>query len=73
MDELYDAGVVGEEESTPVQQSQTFSDDRIILYNNKFDYMEGHDFENYCALLLQNNGFDHVTVTKGSGDQGIPR
>ena len=33
--------------------------------------MEGHDFEYYCAELLKNNGFYNVSVTQGSGDQGI--
>ena len=36
-----------------------------------YDTMEGHDFEYYCAELLKNNGFYNVSVTQGSGDQGI--
>lgn len=36
-----------------------------------YDTMEGHDFEYYCADLLKNNGFYNVSVTQGSGDQGI--
>lgn len=47
------------------------SQSRIDLYNNQYDYMEGHDFEAYCAELLQKNGFDGVEVTPGSNDQGI--
>ena len=35
-----------------------------------FDTMEGHEFEYYCAELLQKNGFIEVEVTKGSGDYG---
>lgn len=35
-----------------------------------FDIMEGHEFEYYCAELLQNKGFIEVEVTKGSGDYG---
>lgn len=35
------------------------------------DYMEGHAFEYWCADLLKRNGFTDVTVTKGSGDQGV--
>ena len=34
------------------------------------DEMEGHDFEYYCAGLLQRAGFQEVEVTKGSGDFG---
>ena len=33
--------------------------------------MEGHDFEYFCADLLKHNGFRNVSVTQGSGDQGI--
>ncbi|MCI6812983.1 MAG: restriction endonuclease [Lachnospiraceae bacterium] len=36
-----------------------------------FDGLEGHEFEYYCADLLQNNGFTEVEVTKGSGDYGV--
>lgn len=35
------------------------------------DGMEGHNFEYFCAALLQQNGFYDVRVTKGSGDQGV--
>ena len=35
------------------------------------DGMEGHDFEYFCADLLRRNGFSEVSVTKGSGDQGV--
>ncbi len=35
------------------------------------DDMEGHEFERYCAELLEGNGFQEVEVTKGSGDYGV--
>lgn len=35
------------------------------------DLMDGHDFENWCAEALRNSGFSSVTVTPGSGDQGV--
>lgn len=38
---------------------------------NIFDDMEGHEFEYFCAQLLENHGFTEVEVTKGSGDYGI--
>lgn len=38
---------------------------------NVFDDMEGHEFEYFCAQLLENHGFTEVEVTKGSGDYGI--
>ena len=48
-------------------------------YNNKLrrlglseaDQMDGHDFEYWCANLLRRNGFEQVSVTQGSGDQGV--
>ena len=36
-----------------------------------FDTLEGHEFEHYCAGLLQKKGFIDVEVTKGSGDYGV--
>lgn len=37
----------------------------------KIDFMDGHDFENYCAELLRRNGYEDVEVTRGSGDHGV--
>ena len=47
---------------------------QIRKYSEKvidFDNMEGHLFERFCAEVLGLNGFKNVTVTQGSGDQGI--
>ena len=33
--------------------------------------MEGHEFEYFCAELLERRGFEEVEVTRGSGDYGI--
>lgn len=38
---------------------------------SEIDTMEGHDFEYWCADVLQKNGFTDVKVTQGSGDQGV--
>ena len=35
------------------------------------DGMGGHDFEYVCADILRAKGFQNVTVTRGSGDQGV--
>lgn len=35
------------------------------------DEMKGHDFEYYCADLLEKQGFLEVEVTRGSGDFGV--
>lgn len=37
---------------------------------SEVDEMEGHDFEYFCADLLEKAGFLDVEVTKGSGDYG---
>ena len=36
-----------------------------------FDDMEGRDFEEYCAGLLEAKGFDNVETTPGSHDYGV--
>lgn len=36
-----------------------------------YDYMDGHQFEYFCADVLRKNGFKNVQVTQGSGDHGI--
>ena len=33
--------------------------------------LDGPEFEAYVALVLRDNGFKHVEITKGSGDQGV--
>ena len=43
----------------------------VIRKNTNIDKMEGHEFEEYCANLLECNGFINVIVTQGSGDHGI--
>lgn len=35
------------------------------------DEMEGHDFERFCAELLDDFGYQQIHVTKSSGDQGV--
>lgn len=41
-------------------------------YNlDKIDFMDGHEFEYWCANLLSGIGFSDVHVTQGSGDQGV--
>ena len=44
--------------------------EKIKWYNNKFDYMTGNDFEQFCALVLQGNGYT-TRVTPSSGDFGV--
>lgn len=35
------------------------------------DQMEGHVFEQFCAELLKDYGYQDVHVTRESGDQGV--
>lgn len=37
----------------------------------RIDFMDGHDFEYWCADLLRKLGYINVQVTRGSGDQGV--
>lgn len=57
------------ENITSDEPVQTMNE-HIELYNDKFDYMTGPDFEVYCADLLRKNGFIDVSVTSTSGDFG---
>lgn len=46
---------------------------KLVIRRNKaegMDALDGHDFEYYCADILQKSGFIEVQVTKGSGDFG---
>lgn len=57
--------------NSTVHPSSNPATDRVQMYNGKYDYMEGHDFEQFCAKLLEANGFCNVRVTQESNDQGI--
>ena len=37
----------------------------------EMDFMEGYEFEHYCAGLLSDHGFTDVEVTRESGDYGV--
>ncbi|MBR4289767.1 MAG: restriction endonuclease [Oscillospiraceae bacterium] len=47
------------------------SNTKLRKVSMDFDSMEGHEFEFFCASLLKKNGYEHINVTRGSGDQGI--
>lgn len=47
-----------------------FNSEPLISADN-IDIMDGHDFEHWCAKLLEANGFQNVYVTPGSNDQGV--
>jgi len=51
--------------------SKTRNQNNKQYISKKFDSMEGHQFEYFCADILKNNGFVNVEVTQGSGDHGI--
>lgn len=50
---------------------QTKNTSNNLCAGKSFDNMDGHEFEHFCASILEKNGFKSVNVTKGSGDQGI--
>lgn len=39
--------------------------------SGSYEEMEGHEFEYFCADLLEKRGFVEVEVTRGSGDYGV--
>ena len=44
----------------------------LIEYElEQIDSMDGHAFEHWCASLLEKIGYTDVTITPGSGDQGV--
>lgn len=51
--------------------NQTLIKTPVYYSKYNFDNMDGHEFEHFCASILEKNGFKSVNVTKGSGDQGI--
>ena len=55
----------------PAQKKEEAPRGYTITSVTNVDRMEGHEFEYFCAELLEKCGFEHVTVTRGSGDQGV--
>ena len=43
----------------------------VSVTGESFDNMDGLRFEQFCADIVRNNGYENVTVTSGSGDQGV--
>ena len=62
-----------DEAETNDLRNNVFSPKLIEINNDisNIDGMEGHEFEYYCAGLLEHNGFSKVSVTPGSGAQGV--
>lgn len=56
-------------------EDEDYLDDNLDYFDESdisfIDGMEGHTFEYYCADLLKKNNFVEVSVTRGSGDQGV--
>ena len=55
----------------PMTKCEEASHAYTITSVTNVDRMEGHEFEYFCAELLEKCGFEDVTVTRGSGDQGV--
>lgn len=54
-----------------LSNSQPLQAETTTTVSPNYDYMEGHEFEHFCAEILEKNGFVNVKVTQGSGDDGI--
>lgn len=63
--------LIKESETHTVQSDEGLSHSTVISDIDKVDCMEGHKFECWCAEVLRKNGFVNVSVTQGSGDQGV--
>ena len=61
---LKDIGIIESPEQDPPEQDQN------IYYIDVSD-MTGEKFEEICVQILKNNGFDHVFMTRTTGDRGI--
>lgn len=56
-------------EESPKKSKKKAKKDTVTMTD--VDAMKGHEFEYFCAELLRKNGFRKVSVTPGSGDQGV--
>lgn len=62
---------VNELEGTMEVASSKPKQEHYVSGVSAIDGMDGHEFERFCADLLRKVGFSEVTVTPGSGDQGV--
>lgn len=53
---------------TTKSNTETVYSENIVT---DIDNMDGHQFEYFCADVLRRNGYENVSVTQGSGDQGV--
>lgn len=70
VEELKSRDYIDSDLNLPNSTSVDLTVERIKFYNNKFDYMEGTDFEQYCAMILRENGYT-TEITPASGDYGV--
>lgn len=57
--------------STPETPFPPTGDPKLDAAMVVVDAMDGHDFEQFCAELLERCGYQNIHVTKGTGDQGV--
>lgn len=58
-------------DSIPASEVSELPTLRRTFSMEDIDRMDGHDFEYVCADILRAKGYENVTVTRGSGDQGV--
>lgn len=56
---------------TVIHKKTIGKEQKVDMYNNKYDYMTGEDFEVFVAQIIRKIGFSNIQFTKGSGDQGV--
>lgn len=59
------------DDESPFKKGRSKSEEPSQQRLGSIDGMEGHQFERFCAELLRKSGFSNVSVTPGSGDQGV--
>lgn len=60
----------GKEEEKKIEENKTEEQENNETVNFDYDSMDGWQFEEFCAKLLERNGYEDVSVTSGSGDFG---
>ena len=51
--------------------SENTPSNTIFQSNINYDDMDGYQFEQFCAEIMKYNGYKKVSVTQGSGDNGV--
>lgn len=65
---VYDPPYHWDGDTSPTEERR---ENKLAATMEKVDAMDGHAFEHFIAGLLEKLGYENVSVTRGSGDQGV--